>query len=319
MNSLVRFTLLFSAFSGKAYATQWEVVGGENMVMLPPVNIAQPSPEPTAPLLAPTPAPVAVEENMVMIPVDAPVKEGKDVFVPITGPSYVEAGINMYNVSNGQGDWQGQFINGQVQTDPKNRWNAQVQHQEAFHDNGSFVGIGNTHTFDEDWFSDVGVGVGSNTSFFPHYRVDASANRKLLPEGNMIATLGTTYMKANRIYTSYGLFGGISYYFATSWNMQMGIRSDRSTPGGVYATSGFGALTYGRQKQHYLTGRVGYGREAYQLLGLNPITNAFNSHTLGLNWRQWIGESWGYNLGGEYYRNPTYHRTGGTLSFFKEF
>ncbi|MDX2073876.1 MAG: YaiO family outer membrane beta-barrel protein, partial [Alphaproteobacteria bacterium] len=305
-------------------AAPWRIAPGENMVMLPPESMAM------EPLVAPAApqAPVAPidDVNMVSVPPAKPVAaaapaapEDAALNQSITGPSYVEAGVNFYNVTDDQGDWFGQFLTAQVQTDPKNRWNTQVQHQKAFHDTGTFVGVGNTHTFDDRWFTDVGFGIGSNTFILPRYRADAAINRKLLPDANLIATFGGTWLKASETYTSYGLFSGLSYYFDGPWNAQVGIRSDRSTPGGVYATSGFGAVTYGYQKRHYLTGRVGYGREAYQLLGAGNITNAFNSNTFGLNWRQWIGESWGYNIGSEYYHNPTYNRTGGTFSLFKEF
>ena len=324
MNNLAKFTILSSAlmcaFAGESQAQQWRVVPGENMVMLPPDDFLETGRY----------APAAINDGegaMVVVPTapsaarpdkssEAPLA---DTFASITGPDYVEAGVNFYDVSNNQGDWLGEFVKGQIQTDERNRWNAQLQHQEAFHDNGVFFGVGNTHTFNDRWFSDVGIGMGSDTLILPRYRADAAINHKLLPAGNMIATLGTTWMKASQTYESIGLFGGLSYYFDGPWNAQIGLRSDRSTPGGVYATSGFTALTYGYNKRHYLTGRVSYGREAYQLLGAGNITSAFNSHTLGLNWRQWIGESWGYNIGGEYYKNPTYDRTGGTFSLFKEF
>ena len=98
-----------------------------------------------------------------------------------------------------------------------------------------------------------------------------------------------------------------------------GARTDRTSPGGDFGYSTFAALTHGYNKQYFLTGRVGYGREAYQLLSGNRIVNKFNSHNFGLNWRHWLGDDWGYNLGSEYYKNPTYHRLGGTASVFKEF
>lgn len=308
MNNLLRYTILtsalFCATAGASQAAAPRIMPGENMVMLPmEMDVQEPTPAPARPAMRNS----APEPNEVT------------VFAPITGPDYVEAGINFHNVTNDQGDWFGQFANAQYQTDPQNRWNANILHQQAFHDTGTFVGVGNTHTFNEDWFSDVGFGMGSNAVILPRYRADAAINRKLLPDGNLIATLGTTWMKASQTYTSWGLFTGLSYYFEGPWNVQAGLRSDRSTPGGVYATSGFLATTYGYTKRHYLTARAGYGREAYQLLGAGNITSAFNSSTFGLNWRQWIGESWGYNVGTEYYHNPTYNRTGGTFSVFKEF
>jgi len=322
MNNAVRLMLVGGLLLG-AYATEGAAAPMEdNMVMLPD---SVPTPAPAQATAQPQAVENAVSlppENMVMLPDNATAPTNNEsIFVPITGPNYIEAGVNYHNVSNNQGDWFGQFVNAQIQTDPKNRWSTQLQHQKAFKDEGYFVGVGNTHTFDDTWFSGVGVGMGSaNTSFLPRFRADADINRRWLEGGNLVTTLGGTFTKATETYTSYGILLGASYYFPSPWIVQGGIRLDLNRPGNVFATSGFAALSYGFQKRYYLSGRVGYGREAYQLLGNgNSITNAFNSRNAGFGWRQWLGEDWGFNLSSEYYANPFYHRTGGIMSVFKEF
>lgn len=324
MNNFARLTMLSTAIAGlftthSAHAAPWKVVADENMVAIPlelqisPQKVEASKVQRQKEIQATPP-----EENMVAIPPSL-FDEADSVFIPITGPNYIEAGVNYHNVSNNQGDWFGQFINAQIQTDPKNRWNAQLQHQEAFHDEGYFVGVGNMHTFDETWFSEVGVGVGSEASFLPRFRADAALSRRWLDGGNLVTTAGLSYSKASETYSSYGILLGASYYFNSPWVLQVGIRSDMSNPGQEIGTSGFAAVTYGHYKNFYITGRVGYAREAYQLIGPVNITNAFNSHNAGLNLRKWVDEDWGVNLAGEYYKNPYYHRTGGIFSVFKEF
>ncbi len=315
MNNLARFTILsgafLCAFTTNSQAAPWGIVAGENMVMLPPSAFpAAPAPAPVAPAAAPADADT---ENMVMLPQEAP------KISPVIGSGYVEAGANVHNVSNNQGDWFGQFVTGQVQVTEKDLVNAHVLHQEAFHEKGEFVAMGDRHTIDDKWSTDVSAGMGSGASFLPRFRADAALNRTWLEGHNLVTTVGTTWMKASQIYSSVGMFVGANYYFSGPWIAQLGLRTDRSTPGGVFATSGTAALSYGYNKRFLLTGRVGYGREAYQLVGVAPVTNAFNSHNFGLNWRQWIGNDWGFNVASEYYTNPSYNRTGGTLSFFKEF
>jgi YaiO family outer membrane protein len=238
---------------------------------------------------------------------------------PKTTQHVIEAGMNYHSVSNNQGDWTGQFIRGQYQADAKNRWSAELLHQHAFKDDGYYASLGNTHTFNEKWFSEVAAGVGTSASFLPRFRADANINRRWLKAGNFVTTLGTTFTKASETYEGYGIHLGGSYYFSSPWALQAGVRLEMTNPGSVYAASGYSAVTYGYNKSYLLSGRIGYGREAYQLLDSGNITNAFNSKSIGLNWRQWLGDDWGFNAGTEYYDNPYYDRTGGTFSVFKEF
>ncbi len=323
MSNLSRLALLSSVcasvFATDVCAAQPQPAIQSNMVMLPLDLPLEPTPPATA---APQASPdnmVVVEDNMVVVPEINDADIINKVYVPITGPNYVEAGVNYHNVSNNQGNWSGQFIAGQVQTDPWNRWNAQLQHQKAFHDEGYLVAVGNTHTFDEEWFSNVGIALGTNANFLSRFRADAAINRRWPGMQNLVTTAGLSYSRAENTYSSTGLLLGASYYFNAPWVIQGGVRLDRSDPGSVYGYSTFGAVTYGYQKRFFLTATAGYGREAYQLLGAGAVVNEFNSHNFGLNWRQWIGEDWGFNLGSEYYTNPAYHRTGGTFSIFKEF
>jgi len=92
-----------------------------------------------------------------------------------------------------------------------------------------------------------------------------------------------------------------------------------SSPGAVFAPAGFVAVTEGRNKQHYLTVRVGVGEEAYQLVGPTVSLAQFNSQDLTVTWRKWLGTNWGFNVIGDYYRNPFYTRGGSSFGFFREF
>ncbi len=242
-------------------------------------------------------------------------------FIPATAPNYAEAGLTYYNVTKNYGNTFSEFVNAQYQTDPWNRWSAGVQHSTAFKDEGEAFAIANTHTFNEDWYSDVGIGVGSGASFLTRDRIDVAINRKWLENRNWITTLGFTYDDSNNTYSDKTLHLATAYYFQTMPLVaQAGFNLNDSDPGSVIAPSGFGALTYGYQKHFFLTGRYAIAREAYQLLGSTAnITNGFTSHTFDVILRQWVGDDWGFNIGTEYYTNPYYDRYGGTFSVFKEF
>ncbi len=240
-------------------------------------------------------------------------------YIPPLIPNYIEAGFNYYNVTHNYGNSFGQFVNAQYQTDPWNRWSAGLQHAQAFHDQGEAASLANNHTFNEDWYSDVGVSVGSPASFLTRYRGDASLSRRWLENRNFITSLGFTYDKANKTYSDRTIHLNFAYYFLSPWVIQTGFNLNDSTPGNVIAPSAFIALTYGYQGKYFLTARYGFAHEAYQLLNSGNIQNSFTSHTMGANWRQWLGSDWGFNLGTEFYINPYYTRTGGIVSVFKEF
>ena len=78
-------------------------------------------------------------------------------------------------------------------------------------------------------------------------------------------------------------------------------------------------MTQGRNLQHYVTLRAGFGKEAYQLVGPVATITDFHSQTLTITWRQWVGPHWGVNVVADYYHNPTYMRGGTSFGFFKEF
>src|SRR5690606_18143448 len=109
---------------------------------------------------------------------------------------YVEIGGNYHHVSDDFGNWFGQYIKGEIQLDPDNRWYGEVLLQREFRDDGYFVSVGNTHTFNEDWYSDLSIGAANDGFFLPQYRVDGYLNRKFLPKRQFVATVGAGFYKA---------------------------------------------------------------------------------------------------------------------------
>jgi YaiO family outer membrane protein len=55
------------------------------------------------------------------------------------------------------------------------------------------------------------------------------------------------------------------------------------------------------------------------LIGPATTLTQFQSQTLTVTWRKWMGNNWGFNFVGDYYHNPFYNRGGSSLGFFKEF
>ena len=234
---------------------------------------------------------------------------------------YVEAGGNYHSLSNDYGTWNGQYIKGEFQSDSANRWNAELLHEREFSESGYYGTFGNTHVIDEDWYTvvDVGAGTPADASFFPRYRVDGFLNRKLLPDRSLVATVGAGYSKALRTYNDADLYLGATYYIAPTWTTQVGYRFNNTNPNSAHSDSYFVALTQGRDKDYYITGRYGAGKEAYQLIGPAGSLVDFNSQIYSLELRKWIIEDMGFDVRGEHYHNPSYDRDGINFGIFKEF
>ncbi|MEI7669825.1 MAG: YaiO family outer membrane beta-barrel protein [Pseudomonadota bacterium] len=232
---------------------------------------------------------------------------------------FVEAGGNYSHLTNDFNSWSGGYVKGEVQTDPNNRWNAEILHEREFGDDGNYGAIGNTHNFNENWYSSVNIGAADRGFFLPRYRIDAFLNRKWLENKSLITTIGFGEYKARDTYRDESLFFGLTYYFPKRWILQGGIRYNNSTPGNIDSFSEFVAVTEGEYKKHFLTLRYGFGKESYQIIGPSNSISDFKSDIISLELRQWVYKNWGFNAKGEYYHNPNYNRTGINLGVFYEF
>jgi len=241
---------------------------------------------------------------------------------PQTGPkqltNYVETGSDYLGLDNGFGHWAGGYARGVV-TQGNNIWNAEANGQYEFGDAGVYLAGGDTYNLNPDWYGSLTVGSSVGGFFWPRFRADAFINRKWMGRKQLITTLGFGYYAAKDVHRDHSVFVGSTYYFAKPWIIEEGIRFNVSNPGSVFSPAGFVAVTQGRNQQHYITVRAGVGQEAYQLVGPAVTLNDFESQTLTVTWRQWVGANWGFNLVGDSYHSPFYTRGGTSFGFFREF
>jgi YaiO family outer membrane protein len=241
---------------------------------------------------------------------------------PQPGPkllsNYVEAGGDYLTLTNGFGHWSGGYARGVV-TSGKNIWNAEVNGQHEFGDAGVYLAAGDTYNFNSDWYGSLTAGSSVGGFFWPRFRADGFINKKWLARRQLITTLGFGYYAAKDVHRDHSFFVGSTYYFTKPWIVEEGIRFNVSNPGSVFSPAGFVAVTQGRNLQHYVTVRAGFGVEAYQLVGPTVTLTDFESQTLAVTWRQWVGKNWGVNLVGDYYHSPFYKRGGASFGFFREF
>ena len=252
---------------------------------------------------------------------DSPQQPASDI-PPQTGPkqltNFIEAGGDYLTLTNGFGYWAGGYARGVV-TQGKNIWNAEVNGQHEFGDAGVYFAAGDTYNFNPDWYGSLTVGSSVGGFFWPRFRGDGFLNKKWMAHKQLITTLGFGYYAAKDVHLDHSFFVGTTYYFTTPWILEEGIRFNVSNPGSVFSPAGFVAVTHGRNQRQYLTLRAGFGVEAYQLVGPTVSLNDFQSQTVTVTWRRWVGESWGINLVGDYYHSPYYGRGGSSFGFFREF
>jgi YaiO family outer membrane protein len=232
--------------------------------------------------------------------------------------NYFEAGGDYLTLTNGFGYWAGGYARGVV-TEGKNIWNVEVNGQHEFGDAGVYLAAGDTYNFSSDWYGSLTVDSSVGGFFWPRFRGDGFINRKWMARKQFITTLGFGYYAAKDVHRDHSFFVGSTYYFTKPWILEEGIRFNVSNPGSVFSPAGFVAVTQGRNQQHYITLRAGFGVEAYQLVGPTVALNDFQSQTLTATWRQWLGTNWGLNLVGDYYHSPFYLRGGTNIGFFREF
>jgi YaiO family outer membrane protein len=231
---------------------------------------------------------------------------------------FVEFGVTHHSLSSGLGHWNGQYVRGNT-ISGSNTWHGDLWNWSQFGDHGTYVALGNTHVWNPDWHSHVTVGTSTGAFYLPDFRLDAFLSRKLLADRSLVLTIGFGMYDAKDEHRDRSLFVGATYYATPAWIFDGGVRWNHSDPGDVSSSYQHLAVTYGRNKDQFLTARYGWGREAYQLIGPTVVISDFSSRVGSVVWRKWLSPNWGLNLRGERYLNPTYSRSGVDVALFLEY
>src|SRR5579872_184867 len=261
---------------------------------------------------------VATADPLPAAPVEGVVTQSEPEAQVKVLTNFVESGGNYLTLSNGYGHWDGGYVRGAYQQG-KNVWTGEINGQQEFGDAGVYVAAGDTYTFNSDWYGSLTLGTSAGGFFWPRYRVDGFLNKKWLGRKQWIATIGTGYYAAKDVHRDHSVLVGTTYYFEKPWILEEGMYFNISNPGVVFAPAGFVAVTRGKDKQQYFTVRAGLGEEGYQLIGPTTTLTQFNSQTVTITWRKWLGKAWGMNMVGDYYHSPFYTRGGSSFGFFKDF
>lgn len=250
--------------------------------------------------------------TVAQVPFDRPAASNPS---PIASGAGVDVYMSLQHLSNGFGDWREIGARGSYESGA-HRLQAEAASMQRYGESGNYFGLGDTVTFNEDWFASLSAGAGDGAFYLPRYRVDGFINRKFLPDRNLIGTLGAAYYRSPDGHVDRSASIGATYYFSMPLVLQGEVRFNDSTPGNIRTRQQFVAATLGRDKQTQLIGRVGWGREGYQAIGQNTSLVDFPSNEASLKVRHWLGANWGVQASVERYRNPSYVRNGANLGFF---
>jgi YaiO family outer membrane protein len=251
-----------------------------------------------------SPAPATVQQ--------APALSGADL------QRSLELSSGVQNLSGGFGSWRDVSLRGAYGL-PSHLLQGELSATRRFNKDGSFLGLSDTYTLNEDWYSNLAVGFGDGAFYMPRYRVDATLYRKLLTDRSLVSSVGLGYYKAPDGHTDSSVSLGAVYYFASPWIAEGGVRFNSSNPGAIRTQQQFAALTYGRVKQDLVTVRYASGGEGYQTIAANAQLVNFKSREASLSWRHWFAPRTGFLIAANQYTNPSYTRSGLNVGVFHDF
>ena len=234
------------------------------------------------------------------------------------GQLNLELSAGTQKLTGGFGSWNDVTLRG-VYAMPAHVIQSEISQNRRFGQSGTFVSVGDTYTFNEDWFGAASLGVGDGAFYLPRYRVDASVSRKLLEKRNLVASLGYGYYNAPDGHVDKSAALSAAYYFESPWVVEAGLRFNRSSPGSIHTTQQFVAATYGRNKEDLVTARYGWGGEGYLATTADTQMVNFRSRETSLAWRHWFNPTTGWLVSANRYENPSYNRTGVNVGLFHSY
>ncbi|MFZ6862725.1 YaiO family outer membrane beta-barrel protein [Undibacterium sp. Ji67W] len=230
----------------------------------------------------------------------------------------IEISVGDQHLTNDYGDWRDISING-VYTLGQQIFQLELASKREFNTAGNFLGLADTVTINDDWYTRISAGSGDGAFYLPRYRADLFLYKKWLEHRNFVSSFGVGYYSSPDGHIDRNVNIGGVYYFESPWIVQLGLRYNWSNPGKVETHQQLIAITYGRDKHDQITLRSGWGGEAYQQISTqNAIVN-FQSREVSVLWHHWLTPVSGFMLSAERYSNPLYERMGGRIGYFQQF
>ena len=185
---------------------------------------------------------------------------------------------------------------------------AELLAEDKFDRRGGLAALGYTHVLSPDWVAAGSVALGHGGPNWANRRADLELSRSWGAARAVLTRVAVYKALFDGSRSDRGLRLALVGYLPGSVVLEAGTALNISEPGSVHSAMPFVAATWGQDGQQYLSLRFSQGNEAYQALGTGQQLVGFDSQSLALGWRGWIGPQWGLSAQAEQYRNPTYRR-----------
>ena len=185
----------------------------------------------------------------------------------------------------------------------------EVLGEDKFDRRGGVAAVGYSAVLSPDWVAAGTLALGTGGPNWANQRIDAELSRSWGETRAFVtrAALYKAWFDDHR--SDRGLRLALVAYLPGSLVLEAGTALNLSEPGAVHSAMPFASATLGRDGEQYLSLRLSRGSEAYLATVFGPQPVQFDSHSVGLNWRRWLGPQWGLILQAEQYGNPSYRRT----------
>lgn len=235
-----------------------------------------------------------------------------------SAPTQAELGLgySMAHVTNGYGDWSGARLHGLYRVGNQT-FIGELSELRRFGQRTTFGSFDYVRDFDADWFGAIGFSGTTSGTILPSERVDVSLNRKVLPERNLVLSLGAGYAWNRSEHRDQIYHAGVIWYALPNLIGEVGMNYNIDSPGSVKAPAYYAAVTYGTVGKSVLMVRGSFGREAYQAIGSASQIVGFSSNEVDVRWRYWVTKQWGAQVELNAYHNPYYDRRGFEIGVFR--
>lgn len=200
------------------------------------------------------------------------------------------------------------FLRGTWEFDGGDVLRAEGVDERKFDAHGGIVALGYAKVLSADWILGGTLALGHGGPNWARRRGEVEVSTKWTEKRDIVTRAALYYAAFDGSRSDRGLRLSAVAYFSAPVVVEAGVVFNVSDPGSVNSRMPYASLTYGRDREQYLSVRASSGTEAYQAIGAGQQLVDFRSRSLGIVWRRWIARDWGFTVGAEAYRNPTYER-----------
>ena len=228
---------------------------------------------------------------------------------PLTAPLTVEAVASQGRLSAGLPDARALNLRATWLRPGGDVLRGELLSETKFDKRGGVAAVGYTAVLSPDWVAAGTLALGTGGSNWANQRIDGELSRSWGDSRSLVtrAALYKAWFDDQR--SDRGLRLALVAYLPGSLVLEAGTALNLSEPGAVHSAMPFASATLGRDGEQYLSLRLSRGSEAYLSTVFGPQPVQFDSHSVGLNWRRWVGPQWGFIVQAEQYGNPSYRRT----------